>query len=271
MKAVVTGVAGFIGSHLAEHLIGLGHDVSGIDCRASGFVPAGMRLHLADICDPDAGRHLKDADCVFHLAAVSTTPAAMRDPARCNDVNVTGTLAMLEAARQAGVPRFVLASSNVVYGAPTPYKVSKLAAEGYAEVFAHLWGLPAVALRFANTFGSLRQGPENCIMALRNSARSRGWTEVTGDGEQSRDFVNVADVVRACVLAAGSDVTGWLDICTGENHTLNEAAAFFGVPVRHVAGRPGDIRHIRQDPGPARDAIGFTAQVPFADGMAAYL
>jgi nucleoside-diphosphate-sugar epimerase len=107
---------------------------------------------------------------------------------------------------------------------------------------------------------------------MRASALSRGFVEVTGDGEQSRDFTNVLDVCAANVLAAAqSNVTGWMDICTGINRTMNEVAALFGVPVKHVSDRPGDIKHIRQNPGRAKDELGFVPRVPFEQGMAAYL
>jgi nucleoside-diphosphate-sugar epimerase len=213
----------------------------------------------------------KGIDWVFHAAAVSTTPWAVADPVTCHHANVTGTLNLLEAARKAGVRRFVFSSSNIVYAAPTAYKVSKLAAEGYCETYSHLYGLSTIALRYSNAFGSLRQNPENVIMSMRASARERGYVEVTGDGKQSRDFTNVADICRASLLAAESDATGAWDICTGVNRTMNEVAGFFGVPVKHAGERQGDVRHIRQDPGPALAELGFKAEIPFDEGMRAYL
>jgi UDP-glucose 4-epimerase len=278
LKAVVTGSAGFIGSHLCDYLREQGHDVLGLDALLPGrgdlqrIRDFGLdRFSHADIRDPGIREWVGWADCVFHTAAVSSTPWAVSDPVTCNDINVNGTLNLLECARQAKVKRFVFSSSNIVYAAPTAYKVSKLAAEGYCEAYEHLYGLSAVSLRYSNVFGSLRQNTENVVMAMRESARRDGMVKVTGDGQQSRDFTNVADICRANLLAAMSQVTGHLDICTGENRTMNEVASYFGVPVVHVEPRQGDIRHIRQDPGPARDKLGFAAEIPFDEGMKAYL
>jgi UDP-glucose 4-epimerase len=277
VRCLVTGAAGFIGSHLCDYLLELGHEVRGVDSLARGdlrHVNPGVEFHKADIRSPFTATVLGTwgTDWVFHTAAVSTTPWAVRDPVECNSINVDGTLNLLEAARKHGVSRFVFSSSNIVYAAPTAYKVSKLAAEGYCEAYTHLYGLSTVALRYSNVFGSLRQNPENVIASMRLSAKARGFIEVTGDGEQSRDFTNVEDVCRANVLAAAqANVTGWLDICTGINRTMNEVAALFGVPVKHVGDRPGDIKHIWQNPGRAKDDLGFSPRVPFTEGMAAYL
>jgi UDP-glucose 4-epimerase len=276
VRCLVTGAAGFVGSHLADHLLELGHQVRGIDSLVRGdlrHVSSRAEFHKADIRGAYATAELlRDIDWVFHTAAVSTTPWAVRNPVECNSINVDGTLNLLEAARKHGVARFVFSSSNIVYAAPTAYKVSKLAAEGYCEAYTHLYGLSTVCLRYSNVFGSLRQNPENCIASMRLSAKARGFIEVTGDGEQSRDFTNVEDVCRANVLAAAqSNVTGQMDICTGINRTMNEVAAMFGVPVKHVGDRPGDVKHIRQNPGRAGDDLGFVPRVPFEQGMAAYL
>jgi UDP-glucose 4-epimerase len=273
MRALVTGCAGFVGSHLTDYLLDLGHEVRGVDSlvRGGAYVNPGVLFRKADIRSAVAARLMAGADWVFHTAAVSTTPHAVRDPVTCNAVNVDGTLALLEAAREHGVKRFVFSSSNIVYAAPTAYKVSKLAAEGYCEAYAHLYGVPTVSLRYSNVFGSLRQNGENCIAAMRASALERGYVEVTGDGEQTRDFTNVTDICRANVLAAQSGAKGWMDICTGHNRTMNEVAGLFGVPVKHVPDRPGDIKHITQNPGRAKDELGFTAQVPFKTGMEPYL
>jgi UDP-glucose 4-epimerase len=276
VRCLVTGAAGFIGSHLADHLLELGHQVRGIDSLVRGdlrHVSSRAEFHKADIRGAYATAELlRDIDWVFHTAAVSTTPWAVRNPVECNSINVDGTLNLLEAARKHGVARFVFSSSNIVYAAPTAYKVSKLAAEGYCEAYTHLYGLSTVALRYSNVFGSLRQNPENCIASMRLSAKARGFIEVTGDGEQSRDFTNVEDVCRANVLAAAqSNVTGQMDICTGINRTMNEVAAMFGVPVKHVGDRPGDVKHIWQNPGRAKDDLGFVPRVPFEQGMEPYL
>lgn len=276
MKAVVTGCAGFIGSHLADLLLAEGHQVTGIDCLWPGRGDASrvdprVTLHRCDIRSPEAAALMGGADWVFHTAAVSTTPWAVSRPHETNDINVNGTLNLLGGARSAGVSRFVLSSSNVVYAPYTAYWASKQAAEAYASVWAGLYGLPTIALRYSNVFGSLRQNPENCIMSMREARRRDGRIWLTGDGEQSRDFTSVHDIARANLLAAASDVTGAVDICTGVNHTMNEVAAMFGCPVDYRPDREGDVKHIRQDPEPARRLLGFETQVPFAEGMRAYL
>ncbi|HUY45139.1 MAG TPA: NAD-dependent epimerase/dehydratase family protein [Streptosporangiaceae bacterium] len=277
MRAVVTGAAGFIGSHLVDYLLEQGHEVIGFDALLPGRSDRsrieGTEFYQVDIRDSRmrSGRLVSEVDYVFHTAAVSTTPWAVADPITCNDINVTGTLNLLEGARAARVKRFVFSSSNIVYAAPTAYKVSKLAAEGYCETYSHLYGLSTIALRYSNVFGSLRQNPENAIMSMRASARDNGYIWLTGDGEQTRDFTNVADICRANLLAAESDLTGSVDICTGFNHTMNEVATFFGCPIEYRPDREGDIRHIRQHPGMARDLLNFEAQVPFEEGMRAYL
>lgn len=276
MRVVISGVAGFIGSHLTDYLLEQGHEVLGIDALLSGRgerdrVNPDAEFRQADIREPMTRSLLRGADWVFHVAAVSTTPWAVRDPVTANDINVNGTLSLLEGARQAQVKRFVFSSSNVVYGAPTAYKVSKLAAEGYCEAYSHLYGLSTIALRYSNVFGSLRQNEENCVMSMRASFLRDGFIWLTGDGGQTRDFMNVADVCRANLLAAESGVTGPVDVCTGVNRTMNEVAAYFGCRVEYRPEREGDVRHIRQDPGPAREYLGFEARVPFAEGMRAYL
>jgi nucleoside-diphosphate-sugar epimerase len=276
MRCVVTGGAGFIGSHLADLLLAEGHQVRVIDALWPGRgditrVSSDAEFRKADIRDDATRLLLEGADWVFHTAAVSTTPWAVADPVETNSINVDGTLNLLEGARRAGVSRFVFSSSNIVYAAPTAYWASKLAAEHYCHVYTTLYGLPVAALRYSNVFGSARQNPENCIASMRASWLSTGRIWLTGDGEQSRDFTNVADICRANLLAAASDATGPVDICTGENRTMNEIAAMFGCPIDYRPDRAGDVKHIRQDPGPARDLLGFQARVPFAEGMKVYL
>jgi UDP-glucose 4-epimerase len=276
VRAVVTGCAGFIGSHLTDYLISRGHRVLGVDALLPGrghygHVNRKAEFRQADIRDRDTGGWLAGADVVFHTAAVSTTPWAVTDPVTCNDINVTGTLNLLEAAHKAGVARFVFSSSNVVYAPNTAYWASKMAGENYCHVYDSLYGLSTVSLRYSNVFGSLRQNLENVIMSMRASWLASGHVWLTGDGEQSRDFTNVADICRANLLAAQSDATGTIDICTGVNHTMNEVASFFGCPVEYRPEREGDVKHIVQDPGPAAEALGFKTEVLFSEGMQAYL
>ena len=276
MRCVVTGSAGFIGSHLADYLLAEGHEVTGIDALFPGrgdmarVNPAAV-FWKADVRDVNTRDLLRGADWVFHTAAVSTTPWAVADPVETNDINVAGTLNMLEGARHAGVRRFIFSSSNVIYAPYTAYWASKQAAEYYCRVYTTLYGLPAIPLRYSNVFGSLRQNEENVIMSMRASARRDGYVWITGDGEQSRDFTNVADICRANLLAAQNESTEPTDICTGVNHTMNEVATQFGCPVEYRPDRAGDVKHIVQDTGPALERFGFKTELPVAEGMSVYL
>ena len=276
MRCVVTGAAGFIGSHLVDYLLTEGHQVTGIDALWPGRsdiarVSPDIEFRRFDVRNRRIVDLLEGEDWVFHTAAVSTTPWAVADPLLTNAINVHGTLNLLQAARLAKVSRFVFSSSNVIYAPFTAYWASKQAAENYCQVYTSLYGLPTVALRYSNVFGSLRQNPENCIMSMRASWLRDGFIWLTGDGEQSRDFTNVFDICRANLLAAQSGVTGPVDICTGVNHTMNEVAACFPCPVEYRPDRAGDVKHIRQDWGSAREKLGFVAMVPFAEGMRVYL
>jgi len=276
MKCVVTGNAGFIGSHLTDYLLSEGHEVRGIDALFTGRGDIGrvskdVDFHRADIRDLATRKLLKGAEWVFHTAAVSTTPWAVDDPLTTNSINVNGTLNLLEAARHAGVSRFISSSSNVVYAPFTAYWASKRAGEFYCHVYSALYGLSTISLRYSNAFGSMRQNEENVIMSMRASALKKGYVYVTGDGEQSRDFSNVKDICRANLLAARGDYNGHVDICTGQNHTMNEIAARFGVPVKHGPDRAGDVKHIVQDPAPGWELLGYKAKIPFEDGLAVYL
>jgi nucleoside-diphosphate-sugar epimerase len=276
VRCVVTGAAGFIGSHLTDYLLAEGHTVRGIDILWPGRgdyarVNPGAELRIADIRHMTTRDLLQGTDWVFHTAAVSTTPWAVADPVETNDINVCGTLNLLEGARQAGVRRFVFSSSNVIYAPYTAYWASKQAAEYYCRVYTTLYGLPAIPLRYSNVFGSLRQNEENCIMSMRASWLRDGHIWLTGDGEQSRDFTNVADICRANLLAAASDVTDPVDICTGVNHTMNDVAREFGCRIEYRPDRAGDVKHIVQDAAPARDLLGFEAKIPFSEGMSVYL
>ncbi len=267
MNVLVTGGLGFIGSHLCDQLWQDGHSVTVIDNRSNN---ARVGEHIcADICHFLVRPDLKAMDCVFHLAAVSRTPPAVSDPLRCHEVNATGTLHLLEKCRrECPDARIVVASSNVVYGAWTAYKASKLAAENYVSVYNELYGMNSIALRFANTYGPhMRWDDVACFASLRRSMVEKGYLEITGDGEQSRDWVHVQDIVAGCLAAARSEFRGVLDLCSGVNHTMNEVAKFFPCPVRYGPKRIGDIEHIVQSPREAEAILGWTAKVKLAGGI----
>ncbi len=262
MNTLVTGGAGFIGSHLVELLIKNGHQVTVIDNLSRGkleYLHPKAKFIQADIRDRNISKYFQKIDWVFHLAAIASTPPTIKDPWLTNDININGTLNLLLAAQKTKVKRFINSSSNVVYSPETPYYVSKTAAENYTSIFSSLYNLSTISLRYSNVYGSLRANPENCIMAMRNSWLTNNFINVNGDGKQSRDFTHVEEIAKANLLAAKSSYQGVIDICTGKNTTINTIAKIFNCPIKYLPDRPGDIKHIYQDPKPAKKILNFTA------------
>jgi nucleoside-diphosphate-sugar epimerase len=298
MRALVTGGAGFIGSAVARALLERGDEVGVFDNFLTGSsdrMPEGAHQVVGDLRDPDAVRSAMDGvEVVFHQGALPSVPRSVADPALANACNVQGTLNVLVGARDAGVRRVVYASSSSVYGdtgadvqredlAPqplSPYGVSKLAGEYYCSVWTRLLGLSTVSLRYFNVFGP-RQDPESqyaavfptfCAKLLRGEAPEVHW-----DGEQSRDFTFIDDVVAAN-LAAG-DVDDRADgaivnIAGGRPKTINEVLSAVSDAVgrwiepRRLPRRPGDIRTSRADLTRAREVLGWEPKVPWSDAVA---
>jgi len=271
---LVTGGAGFIGSHLVDELCRTGNQVTVLDSLRSGFreqVNARAALVECDIRHYEPMRDLfAGRDGVFHLAAIARTPWCIEDPVLCYETNVMGTLHVCEAARQARVPRVVLSSSNVVYAFMTPYRTGKEAGEGIGATYAQMYGQSVISLRYSNVYGSRQSetGPSpNVFAALRKSRRDEGRLVITGDGEQTRDFTHVSDIVQGNLQAMRADFCGVIDLCTGKNWSLNQVAKWFGGEIRYTAERPGDVKHIVQDPSEARLMLGWEAKVDLADGI----
>src|SRR3954447_19348016 len=272
MKALVTGGAGVIGSHIVERLLAAGQDVRVLDNLSTGHrsnlsrVSGEVELFTRDLRDlPSVQQAMRECSAVVHLAALPSVPRSIHDAAATHHANVTGTLNVLLAARDAGVSRVVFASSSSVYGAAaglpkresltplpiSPYAVSKLAAEHYCRSFSEIFGLETVALRYFNVFGP-RQDSQSVYAAVipRFIEAYREGTPpvIFGDGEQTRDFTYVENVVEANVMAlATAGVAGRVyNIACGGRVTLNE----LGMSIRtargatvtpvHRAGRPGD-------------------------------
>lgn len=215
-------------------------------------------------------QYFEGAAGVFHLAAFARTPWCVEDPILAYQTNVMGTLHVLEAARRCGIHRVVMTSSNVVYAFFTPYRTSKQALEDLGRAYTDMYGMSIICLRNSNVYGSRQSelGPSpNVFSALRKSKRNNGYIEISGDGTQSRDFTHVSDIVSGHIAAMNSTETGVVDLCTGQNHTLNKVAAYFECPVEYIAERPGDVKHIVQDPAPALQVLKWKATVELDEGM----
>jgi nucleoside-diphosphate-sugar epimerase len=289
-RVLVTGAAGFIGSHLADALIERGVQVRALDNFSSGArenLNSAAELYVADVRNIDSVRPaMEGVDCVFHLAAMPRVMLSIERPVETDLVNVIGTLNVLIAAREAGVGRFIYAGSSSVYGEqPTmplvetmtpnplnPYALQKLAAEQYVRMFHRLHGMPALTLRYFNVYGP-RMATEGAYVTvigvfLREKLASRPLT-INGDGEQTRDFTHVRDVVRAnlaamdCAIADGRA----LNIGRGRATSVNRIAEIIGGPVVHAPARPGDPRHTLADLSAAREVLGWTPEVDTEDGV----
>jgi UDP-glucose 4-epimerase len=298
--ALVTGGAGFIGSHLVEALTAAGRPVRVLDNLDTGLranlahVSPAPELLEGDVADPDAvARAMSGVGTVFHLAALASVQRSVEAPADSHRVCATGTLTVLDAARRAGVRRLVYAASSSAYGIPpgevqaeddplrplSPYAAAKLAGEVYAQAFAVTYGLETVRLRFFNVFGPRQRAdsPYSGVIALFTAALTAGrQPTVFGDGLQSRDFVFVTDVVQALLRAAEvPGVSGQVfNVGTGQSVTVLDLVAALNrqlgtaVEPRHAPPRAGDVRHSRADIRRARQALGYQPAVPFEDGLA---
>ena len=299
MRALVTGGAGFIGSHLVDAVLARGDDVVVLDNLATGRlenVPDGAEFIEGDVADEAAvAKAVAGCEIVFHQGALGSVARSVEAPLVSDDANVRGTLAVLQGAHRAGARRVVLASSSSVYGGATqvptpesaplvprsPYAVTKLTDEHYARVFRELHGLETVCLRYFNVYGP-RQRPDSeyaAVIPLFIDALLTGATPVVhGDGLQSRDFTYVADTVQANVCAAAAPAERCAghayNIAGGHPASLRELLAILtaelGVSVtpRHGDPRPGDVRHSHADVTAARRDLGYEAVVPFRDGLA---
>lgn len=273
MKYLVTGGKGFIGSHLVDYLVDNNHKIKVLDNGLSGDNenPKAEYIKVDIRRFGEIEKYFAGVDAVFHFAAIARTPWCIDDPILCYETNVLGSTNVLEAARKNGVKRVVLSSSNIVYAAETPYKQSKLAMEAIAAVYASLYGLSNVCLRYSNVYGKRQRedGPSpNVFAAFRKSFRENGHVKITGDGEQSRDFTHVSDIARANFLASQSDYSGNIDLCTGRNVSMNYVVKeLFKAPVEYIEERKGDIKHIIQNPERAEKILGWKAQVKLEDGI----
>jgi UDP-glucose 4-epimerase len=293
MKILVTGGAGFIGSHIAEYFQGKA-EVRVLDNLRSGFKEnlSGLECEFTEgsILDRRKVRQtLRDVDYVFHLAAMVSVPESVQKPVECNEINGLATQTLLEEAAQAGVKKLVFSSSAAIYGdnpvvpkletmqpePKSPYASSKLAGEVYCKLSV-LRGLPTTCLRYFNVFGP-RQDPKSqyaaAVPIFIDRALKNQPITIFGDGEQTRDFVYVKDVVAANVFfAKESNETGVVNIASGTRITINELAKTIcyltgsGSEIRHAAERAGDVKHSWASIDKARSQ-GFVPAPHFEDNL----
>ncbi len=297
MNYLVTGGAGFIGSHISRELLERGHFVRVFDNFSSGkrenLKGLDVEIIEGDLRDANAvAKAVKSMEVIFHEAAFVSVPESMEKPQECFDVNVTGTSMLFESARRAGVRRVVVASSAAVYGDSedyplsedttlrqlSPYAVSKRVDELYAELFTGQFGLEVAALRYFNVYGP-RQRPDSMYAAavpifIRRMLDGKPIT-IFGDGGQSRDLVNVHDVVQANLLASEHPAAPGqiFNVCTGVETRLLDLIGilyeiFPNAPNHiHAEPRPGDIYRSIGTPKKIMNVLGFKSRVSLADGL----
>ncbi len=323
MKYLVTGGAGFIGSHIVDALVAKGHDVVVLDNLSSGHrenladVIARIEFIQGDIRDPETClKAAEGCEGIFHEAALVSVPDSINRPRDNHDINITGTLNVLESARKQGVKRVVFASSAAIYGdnpelpkredmlpePKSPYALAKLTGEYYLKVYAECFGIETVALRYFNIFG-VRQDPSSMysgVISIFSERIAKGLPiTIYGDGQQTRDFVNVRDVVQANLLAMGVSASGGsaagrqavkdqkspatchltpdtfsvFNVATGRQTSLLELVTVLGKicgtksDVNFSPVRSGDIRHSLADISKTRKALGYAPVIDLKEGL----
>ena len=298
MRYLVTGGAGFIGSHITERLLADGHRVRILDNFSTGKhenIPdsADVEVITGDVGDYDTVcAAMEQVDIVFHEAAIASVPETVGNPLASERVNYRGTVNILEAARHAGVQRVMFACSAAVYGdlpelpkredmpvkPLTPYAIDKLASEYACQAYYKLYGLETVSLRYFNVFGPRQDpsSPYSGVISIFSDALTQGKQPlIYGDGEQTRDFVYVADVVEANIRAStASDAPGRsFNVATGGTLSINDLLKTIcdikGQPFSpdYKPGREGDIKHSRADISAAREQLDWQPTVAFEDGL----
>jgi len=290
-KYLVTGGAGFIGSNLVDALIADGHRVRVLDNLSTGNranVNPAAEFVLADFTKLDEIRpHFEGIDGVFHPGALPRVPLSIDDPIGTMQANVIGTLNVLVAARDAKVKRVVYSASSSAYGnQPTlplrpdmppnplnPYALQKYIGEKMCQQFSFFYGLETVSLRYFNVYGPRMplEGPYVMVFSIFLRQKNAGQPlTVAGDGEQTRDFTHVSDVVRANMLAMSSGNVGKgevLNVGAGERHSVNEIAQIIGGPIVHIEARIGEARDTQADISLTKELLGWEPRVKFVDGL----
>jgi len=288
---LITGGVGFIGSHLAEALT-VDNDVTVLDHCSTGdptTLPSDVDFYKGDIRDTSALEPLvEEADIVYHQAALVSIEESLERPVESHTTNVSATVSLLDVARRSET-RVVFASSCAVYGDPTgvpvaeteptsplsPYAVDKLAADHYVRVYGQQYGFPTVVLRYFNVYGPGQQGEYSGVIdAFSERARAGEPIEVHGEGDQTRDFVHVSDIVRANLVAGVTPNTGRAyNVGTGEETTIKDLAVMIrditgsNVSITHTDPRPGDIARSRADLTRTKQQLSYEPQVSLVDGL----
>ncbi len=287
---LVTGGAGFIGSHIVDRLIAEGNSVTVLDNLMLGkreFINAKADFREGDIRDFELVKNTcKGVDVVFHLAADPRLPLSIEDPITTHEINVTGTLNVLEAARLAGVKKFVFTSSAAVYGDQekmpisedarlkpmSPYGLHKMMGEYYTRLYHDLYGMDTVTLRYFNIFGLRKtaEGGYPMVIPIFIELRKQGkQLTIVGDGEQTRDYVHVSDVVEANIAAWKSDVNEGtsINICSGVQASVNKIAELIGGETIHAPERKGEMRFIAGDNTRAQKLLNWSPKITLEEGI----
>ena len=294
---IVTGGLGFIGSHLAEKL-SEDNDVAIIDNQSTGklgnvshLISDHLKVIEGDLRTLNLAAIFEDYEYLFHQAALPSVPRSVKDPLASHEANITGTLMVLIAAKDADIQKVVYASSSSVYGDTaelpkredmpvnplSPYAVTKMAGEFHCKVFHEIYGLPTISLRYFNVFGP-RQDPLSQYAAVIprfiTAMLDDSSPIIYGDGQQSRDFTFVRHVVDANVLACESEETGTFNVACGRSISINELVALIGeitgttIEAKHAAPRPGDVKHSLADISKAQ-LFGYAPKGNFKDELEA--
>ncbi|CAM5207960.1 UDP-glucose 4-epimerase OS=Ureibacillus acetophenoni OX=614649 GN=SAMN05877842_104142 PE=4 SV=1 [Ureibacillus acetophenoni] len=294
MKAIVTGGAGFIGSHLVDELLLKGTEVYVIDNLNSGIssnLNPGAKFYNIDICSPQAKSLIKELrpDAVFHLAAQADVGRSIRNPSEDAKINIDGTINLLEGCVEASVRKFIFSSTSAVYGniqqdiitekEPTNpssfYGLSKLVAENYIKLFSELFGLPFTILRYANVYGPRQQpkGDGGVVSVFLERLKINEPIQIHGDGEQTRDFIFVKDVVSANIAALNNADGMTLQISTGKsisiNYLLESLTTIHKQPILRemVPSRTGDIKHSCLSNELAKKHLNWHPLIPLKEGL----
>ncbi len=289
-KVLVTGGAGFIGSHLTDLLIEKGYEVFVLDNLATGKrenVSPEAHFIEADICNKNINKYFEGIDYVFHLAAKPRVPISVKDPVSTTEVNILGTVNVFTLAKEAGVKRVIFASSSSVYGdqkefplredmipnPKSPYALQKYVGEQFAKIFFELYEFPIVCLRFFCVFGPrlLFDSDYSLVLGkfLKLNKEGNPLT-IFGNGEQTRGFCYVEDIAKACVLAMESDKLNGMEIInTGGERAIsvNFLADLIGGEKKYLPERSGDVMHTKADIQKAKELLGWSPKISFEEGV----